>query len=204
MSKTFLDKVYDVEGVDATRDLYDAWSQSYEDEVRDNGYALPGRAAEALAAALEDKTAPILDFGCGTGLSGLAFKLHGFTHIDGVDLSADMLAQAEGKNVYTTLTQISADGPKEMDLSPYAAVAAVGVIGAGAAPLDTLQGLFDAMPSGAALCFSFNDHTLEDPSFDGYVQQLFETNRARLLSREYGDHLPVLGINSVVYVIDKL
>ena len=84
MTDKFLDKVYDARTADETRELYDAWSASYEAEVAENGYATPGRCAEALAKHLTDKDAPILDFGCGTGLSGLALKLAGFTTIDGV------------------------------------------------------------------------------------------------------------------------
>ena len=48
----------------------------------------------------------VLDFGCGTGLFGQALRLNGFANIDGVDLSADMLAQAKGKNIYASLAQI--------------------------------------------------------------------------------------------------
>lgn len=178
MSKSFLDKVYDVKGTHETRALYDDWSESYEAEVARNGYATPGRCARALAAALPDKTVPILDFGCGTGLFGQALRSSGFTRIDGVDLSADMLAQARTKQIYTNLAQIDADGPIP-DSTKYAAIAAVGVIGAGAAPLPVLDTLFDALAPGALLCFSFNDHTLEDPSFEARVNELLASGTAR-------------------------
>ena len=202
MSNTFLDKVYKVKGAEETRTLYDAWSASYEDEVGQNGYATPGRCAKALAQAVDDTSRPILDFGCGTGLSGLALTLSGFTTIDGVDLSKDMLAQAEAKELYRSLHQIEADGPLP-DATEYAAICAIGVIGAGAAPLSLLDKLFEALTPGAYLCFSFNDHTLADPSFEARVQDLIASGAARENTREYGDHLPGLNINSVVYVLQK-
>ena len=202
MSEGFLNKVYTVKGADATRALYDEWSQSYEAEVGDNGYATPGRCADALARAMPDLTQPILDFGCGTGLSGLALKLKGFERIDGVDLSSEMLRQAETKRIYRSLSQIGADDPlpKTHD---YAAITAIGVIGAGAAPLIVLDTLFDALSSGDFLCFSFNDHTLEDAAYDDRAQALVTSGVATLISKEYGDHLPGLNMNSMVYVLQK-
>ena len=202
MSGSFFDKVYGLDDVAETRALYDDWSKSYESEVADNGYATPARCAKALASAMPDITQPILDFGCGTGLSGLAFKLNGFALIDGVDLSADMLALAKAKGIYRSLKQIEADDTLDSP-AQYAAVAAVGVIGAGAAPLSVLVALFDQMASGTFLCFSFNDHTLEDASFEGYVNDLIAGGHARLISRDYGDHLPGLNMKSVVYVLEK-
>lgn len=202
MSDGFLDKVYNVKGADATRALYDEWSASYEAEVAENGYATPGRSAEALASAMGDLTCPILDFGCGTGLSGLALKLIGFTQIDGVDLSAEMLEQAKSKGIYRSLSQIDADGPLS-NVHDYAAITAIGVIGAGAAPLSVLDNLFNALSKDGFLCFSFNDHTLEDPAFEARVHDLIEAGLAKQISRDYGDHLPARNMNSVVYVLQK-
>ncbi len=44
----------------------------------------------------------IMDLGCGTGLSGEAFKDRA-CRLDGIDLSAAMLAEAARKNIYTSL-----------------------------------------------------------------------------------------------------
>ena len=146
MTDGFLNKAYGPRDAEATRKLYDDWATSYEAEVRENGYATPGRCAAALALHLKDKKTPILDFGCGTGLSGLALKLAGFEIIDGVDLSADMLKVAESKQLYRTLTQIEADADVPGTPGDYAAIAAIGVIGVGAAPIA----LFDTLMNGLA------------------------------------------------------
>ena len=136
MTEKFLDKVYDARDAASTRQLYDEWAATYEAEVAENGYVTPGRCAAALADQMTDLSAPILDFGCGTGLSGLALKTAGFEVIDGVDLSADMLAEARSKGAYRKLSQIEADTPLPHQPSEYAAIAAIGVIGAGAAPIS--------------------------------------------------------------------
>ncbi|MFK7762831.1 MAG: class I SAM-dependent methyltransferase [Roseobacter sp.] len=203
MSVSFLDKLYDVQGPASTRDLYDAWSQTYDDEVARHGYVTPGRCAEALAMYVDDQEKPILDFGCGTGLSGLALKLRGFSTIDGLDLSADMLDDAKRKRLYRNLCQT--DGRTRLTHSPgdYAAIAAIGVIGVGAAPTLVLHNLMHGLAKGGKLVVSFNDHTLEDPSFEAGLNEWLDCGAATLLFKEYGPHLPGINLKANVYVIEK-
>lgn len=199
----YLDKAYRARDVDSTRILYNEWSASYEAEVAEHGYATPARCAEALARFMPDKTLPILDFGCGTGLSGLALKMAGFQTIDGQDLSADMLAKAREKNVYRNLTNVEAGARFEHKAGDYAAICAIGVIGAGAAPVTIFDSLMDGLAKGGKFAFSFNDHTLEDPAFEARVLEWTDCGGATLLFREHGDHLPGINLKSIVYVIEK-
>lgn len=203
MTNEFLNKAYGARDTDATRELYDAWAASYEAEVANNGYATPGRCAAALAEHLSDKKAPILDFGCGTGLSGLALKLGGFETIDGVDLSLDMLEVAKTKQIYRTLSHTEADAELPGKPGDYAAIAAVGVIGAGAAPIAVFDTLMNGLDSGGFLVFSFNDHALADYANEGKLNEWLDCGAARLLVREYGPHLPGIDLKSNVYVIEK-
>lgn len=200
----FLNKAYGARDATSTRQLYDDWAASYESEVGDNGYATPGRCGAALTANMADLNAPILDFGCGTGLSGLALRLAGFSTIDGLDLSADMLAVARGKNLYRTLHQIEAGDALPHRPGDYAAIAAIGVIGAGAAPISIFDTLMDSLAPGGRFVFSFNDHALQDPINEAKMQDWIGTDRAKLLFKEYGDHLPGIDLKSNVYVIEKL
>lgn len=201
MIKTYLDKAYTARDAEGTRALYDNWSASYEDDIGKNGYATPARCAEALASFAPDKTLPLLDFGCGTGLAGLALKLAGFEVIDGVDLSSQMLEQALAKDLYRTLTQIEPDAELNGE---YTLISAVGVIGAGAAPISTLDTLLHALPSDGLLVFSFNDHALEQPENIGRLNEWLDCGAARLLFSEYGDHLPEIDMGSNVYVVQKV
>ncbi len=203
MSGKFFDRVYDARSADDTRTLYDAWAASYEADVAENGYATPGRCAAALAAFTQDLTAPILDFGCGTGLSGVALRLAGFETIDGVDLSADMLAEAKTKSVYRKLRQIDAGATPVDDPSDYSAIAAIGVIGAGAAPIDVFDTLMNCLTPGGKLVLSFNDHALSDPANEARIDAWVSRDAAILRFKEYGDHLPGLNMKSNVYIIEK-
>lgn len=201
MTESYLDRVYAARTADETRDIYDAWAATYEAEVAKNGYVTPGRCAAALADATADLTAPVLDFGCGTGLSGLALKLAGFSNIHGVDLSPEMLGQAEAKGVYASTRQVAAD--EAIAPGQYPSIAAIGVIGAGAAPIGVLDMLMNALGSGGRAVFSFNDHTLEDPVHEARVMEWTDCGAARLLFREHGDHLPGIGMKSTVYILEK-
>ncbi|MGB5865819.1 MAG: methyltransferase domain-containing protein [Sulfitobacter sp.] len=200
MTDKYLDKAYDIRDAADTRPLYDAWSASYEAEVSENGYATPARCAAALAAQVADFTQPLLDFGCGTGLAGLAFKLAGFEVIDGVDLSSEMLAQAREKSVYRSLNQIDANAAI---VGGYTLISAVGVIGAGAAPIGTLDTLLRALPRDGKLVFSFNDQTLADTCNTGRLNEWLDCGAARLLFMEHGPHLPARDMNATVYVVEK-
>ncbi|MEX0338606.1 MAG: class I SAM-dependent methyltransferase [Arenibacterium sp.] len=203
MSNGFLDKAYQARDADSTRKLYDDWAASYEAEVAENGYATPPRCADALASVSDDLSAPILDFGCGTGLSGLALKAAGFEVIDGLDLSADMLARARDKGLYRSLHQIEADDPLPHSPGDYAAIAAIGVIGAGAAPIAVFDTLMAGLATGNKVVLSFNDHALEDPANEAKLQAHIDAGTARMLFKEYGPHLPGIGIKSNVYVLEK-
>ncbi|MCA0872097.1 methyltransferase domain-containing protein [Seohaeicola saemankumensis] len=203
MSDTFLDRVYAARTAAETRALYDAWSASYDAEISAQGYVTPGRCAEALRAHMSDPTQPILDFGCGTGLSGLALALAGFTTLDGVDLSAEMLEGARAKGVYRDLTRIEADQPLRHAPGTYAAIAAIGVIGAGAAPISVFDTLMEGLAAGGLLVFSFNDHALQDPANVAKLAEWTDSGRARERFRDYGPHLTGMNLNSCVYIVEK-
>jgi predicted TPR repeat methyltransferase len=203
MTETFLDKAYDTTGVNATRALYRKWANSYDAEVSENGYATPKRCADALGAVTSDFTAPILDFGCGTGLSGLALSLVGFKAIDGMDLTQDMLDQAAEKNLYRSLSLTDPDVAFPVEKGNYSAISAIGVIGAGAAPLEVFDMLLGALGSGGKFVLSFNDSTLKNPAFEKRVGAVIKAGVADLLFEEYGDHLPGINMKSKVYVLEK-
>lgn len=203
MADGFLSKVYTARTPEETRALYDDWSSTYEAEIGANGYATPTRCAAALLRYSDDPTAPVLDFGCGTGLSGAALSNAGFSTIDGVDLSADMLERAHAKQIYRSLWQIAAGESPVYKIGDYAAITAVGVIGAGAAPASTFDLLMKGLALGGKLVLSFNDHALKDTAYEGRISEWTDCGAARVLFRETGPHLPGINVNSTVYVIEK-
>ncbi|MDH3453013.1 MAG: methyltransferase domain-containing protein, partial [Gammaproteobacteria bacterium] len=91
-----------------------------------NGYVTPGRCAQALADLAPDKSAPLLDLGCGTGLSGEALRAAGFATLDGTDFSEEMLTLARAKpGLYRNLILGDLNNPLPGAPGDYANVAAV-------------------------------------------------------------------------------
>lgn len=200
MSQNFLETAFTERDADGLCRFYNDWAATYEVEIDNNGYTAPARCAAALAEFAPDKSLPLLDFGCGTGLGGLAFKAMGFETFDGIDLSEAMLAQARAKQVYRDLTLIDTDAkPRE----GYPLIAAIDVIGVGTAPISTLDTLMYALPSGGKLVFTFNDQTLADPASTSRLNEWLDCGAARLLFSEHGEHLPAKNIDSTVYVVEK-
>ncbi len=185
------------------KSFYDEWSQSYEEEVTEQGYATPKRCADALAASVDDLDGPVLDFGCGTGISGEALAGAGFAEIDGCDISEQMLEAARKKNLYRRLWVSEEANPVAFPPGTYRHITAVGVISAGAAPVTLMDDLYGALPSGGTLTFSFNERTLKEPQFAQRVYEYVDTAAVHLLFRQHGDHLPGIDMTSTVYVMQK-
>lgn len=199
--KDHLKRVYGLDSQDATNAYYDDWAATYDAELIDAGYVTPERCALALKRFMPNTSQPILDVGCGTGLSGLAFAKHGFTTIDGSDVSTGMLEQARGRGVYRSVVHADADDPFPFVPGTYAALAAVGVVGAGAAPRSVLEEMMEKLTPAGLIVFSFNDHTLVDPDYDGVVEQAVDTGRFELLFQEHGPHIPKTNLEATVFVM---
>ena len=199
MTKTFLDKIYDGSVSMETEELYDTWAVSYDSEIEENGYATPRRCAEALAGLANDPAAPVLDLGCGTGLSGVALRAAGFTRIDGMDLSQGMLDKARARaGVYRDLIQVTANDPLPFDPGAYTHVLAAGVISPDHAPADTMDAVLERLPPGGTLVFSLNDHALSFPDFADGPARIEAAGLARISFNERGPHLPGIGLEAVV------
>ena len=203
MTKKYLDAVYELEDTGDTKGFYDNWSATYDAEVAENGYVTPARAATALSDLVTDKSAPLLDIGCGTGVSGAAFHAAGFTTIDGTDFSEEMLAQARTKGIYRTLTATDLSDPLPFEPGAYTNVAAIGVLNPGHAPAETIDDVLARLAPGGRFVFSLNDHALEDPSYEGRLREHIDSGNAVLEVKDYGDHLPKIGLSAMVYVLRK-
>jgi len=203
MSDKYLKGAYQLDGPEATRAHYQNWASSYDAEVGAHGYATPGRVAEALWSKMPEPQTPVLDYGCGTGLSGEALRVAGFQVIDGIDPTPKMLEGARAKGVYRKLSSFEITDPDPLEQGAYKAITAIGVIGTGAAPPEVFDLLMHALPKGGLLGFSFNDHTLEDKSYTSRLADWLDMGAARLLFREYGPHLPGMDLKSDVYIVEK-
>ncbi len=204
MAQRYIDKVYQPATAQERQQLYDEWATQYDAELAEQGYATPQRVAEALWSLMPRADARILDFACGTGLSGQALTAAGFGAIDGVDISEGMIAVAHGKAVYRDLRRIEPGGDMGIAQGQYDAICAVGAISPGAAPLVVFDALMETLTPGGLFVFSFNDHALDDPAFPAKVAEWVDSGGAVQRLAEHGPHLPKLDLGATVYVLERV
>lgn len=199
-----LRRVYEIDDPSEIRDYYDDWAASYDAELKVNGYASPARVADALAASAADLGAPVLDYGCGTGMSGAALLAAGFTVVDGADPAQQMLAVAAAKGIYRSLVHLDLEAAAPpFAAGSYAAVTAIGLIGPGAAPLALFDQLVQLVAPGGLFGFSFNDHAMDDPVYSAKVNEHVVTTWWSAVFEERGPHLPGLDVCSTVFVLRR-
>lgn len=189
--------------IEETKAVYADWADSYDDNMAQMAYATPDRIAAALQEVGAQAACPILDFGCGTGLSGAALARAGFTTIDGTDISPEMLAQARSKTIYRHLT-LGTPGQVDVEKGAYDIIIATGVISLGAAPPEMLGALLDVLKTSGLLAFSFNDPTLNDPIYINALQDVVDLKKAEIIFRKHGPHLSEKVTGSDVIVLRRL
>ncbi|WP_147125024.1 class I SAM-dependent DNA methyltransferase [Shimia ponticola] len=189
--------------VEETQSIYRDWANTYDEDVLKSGYVTPQRIAAALAATQIPKDAAILDFGCGTGLSGLALAEAGFQTVDGTDISPEMLDHAHTRGVYRDVVLGDA-GAIAFESGTHQAVVAAGVVSAGAAPPATLALLAHHLTTGGYLAVSFNDPSLKMGTYDAELERLVANGLLEVISRDHGPHLPEKGMGSDVTILRRL
>ena len=199
----FLNQTYRLETQEETLAHYEAWADTYDEEITENNYAQPTRCASALAQFSTIDEINVLDIGCGSGLSGLALNDFGFKNIDGCDFSPSMLEKAKSTNVYQKL--FLADINEELDIEEetYDAVCAVGVLAFAHVRTEALRQMLRVVKSKGLLVIGLNEHYWEGGSVGEKIRELSEGDEAELLFEEYGDHLPGADIGGWVAVLRK-
>ena len=189
--------------VDETKQIYADWAETYDKDVTAWGYATPPRIAMALRLSGANPDKPVLDFGCGTGLSGQALKAAGFAQIDGTDISAEMLEKARARGIYQHLWESEPGDMGHVKRGQYPIIVATGVISLGAAPPETLDMLLGVLPSGGLLAFSFNEATLADRAYTDRLDVAVLAPDIEMAFEEEGPHLPAKHMTSAVYVLRR-
>lgn len=185
---------------------YSSWAKTYDQEVAEqNAYAQPARTAEMLQRFLPDTSARLLDAGCGSGLSGIALKKAGYQWIDGCDFSPEMLEIARSKGCYQTLfTADLNEGQPDIAAHTYDAVTCVGVFSFGHVFPGACDDLLRILRPGGLLIIALNEQYWQNGDLEKKLDTLVAAGQIKILSKEFGDHLPGHNVNGWVIALEKL
>ena len=167
---------------------YAKWASQYDKDTEAYGYVGPRSAAQALARHVDPASAGrILDIGCGTGLTGLALRELGYEHIDGADLSPEMLALATKKGVYDSISVEDLLSGLSHDTDSYDTAVSVGTFGP-VGPKAFPQCLRVVKPGGI-LCVSVHDMFYEKKGFSTLFDRLVVEGKIDVLELGRQPHL---------------
>jgi len=134
--------------------IYAEWAGSYDAEVFGAlGFTGSDRIADLLAQHVDDRSLPVLDLGCGTGRVGERLRRHGFTAVDGIDISNEMLAVATGKDVYRRLDAVDLTAGGALPAAGYAASVSAGTFTSGHVGARHLAPIARAHRAGAIVAW---------------------------------------------------
>jgi predicted TPR repeat methyltransferase len=166
-----LGAVYDAKDPDEVAQLYDRWAETYDAEMAAAGYRHPSICLALLARHLPKGAAPLLDAGAGTGLIGEWLDIIGFPTVEGLDLSAGMLAVASRKGVYAALHRLALGGPLPFADGQFAGVISAGVFTTGHVGAEALPELIRVCRAGGVIVLTVKD-TIWTDGFDAAVSAL--------------------------------
>ncbi|MBI5088647.1 MAG: class I SAM-dependent methyltransferase [Actinobacteria bacterium] len=134
-------------------DLYRDWADEYDHDVFDVlGFTGTARVADLLAVHMPDRTAPVVDLGCGTGGAGARLAEHGFAVVDGVDISPEMLEVASRRGVYRHLSVADLNQPLQV-AGAYAGSVSAGTFTGGHVGADAVAGIATVLAPGAVVAW---------------------------------------------------
>lgn len=144
---------------------YADWAATYDRDTFRDGYHLPFSISAWLARHVPAGAGPILDAGCGSGLTGPVLAALGYHDIEGLDFSADMLRLADTRGAYSRLTRAELGKSLPWPDGHFAAFLSTGVFTEGHAPASSLDELVRITRAGGFAVFTVRDVVLETGGF---------------------------------------
>ena len=157
-------------------EVYRDWAKKYDyDNDHVLGTVSQPKSVNLLSTRLKDKTAKIIDVGCGTGLVGEKLKAKDFIYFDGLDISKDMLSIAKTRG-YRNLFLGSLNKQLPVLDDAYDAAMCIGVFTHGHVSSDRFNELCRIVKPGGYVCFTINEGVFEEYGFKEMIAE-FQFNK---------------------------
>lgn len=159
-------------------DNYDKWAAAYEVDLGD--IAGPREAVEQIVKYVPP-SARILDAGCGTGVIGQLLGEQGFSRVEGLDISAGMIQEAEKKRCYTAFHQQILGDQLSFENDSFDAVVIVGVFVRAHARSNSFAELIRITKPGGHIIFTLRPEFYANTDFKTTMDALETAGRWTLV-----------------------
>tara|TARA_B100000780_G_scaffold127594_1_gene89408 strand:- start:2949 stop:3569 length:621 start_codon:yes stop_codon:yes gene_type:complete len=165
---------------------YKKWSNSYDQDMKNWGYAYPVQLKKILKENLKlKKNIKILDAGCGTGYVAEALIELKFKNIVGIDFSQAMLEIAKRKKIYSKLICQSLNDTIKLRTNQFELVVCTGVLTSGHVGPSSIQELIRVVkPQGYFVC-SIAESIFKKNGFKKEIEKLAEIIRIEFVSKQF-------------------
>ena len=175
MNKDVVNKldIYKIKTQEELLQYYQNWTDGnkYNKDMVDWNYTAPQETVSVLKKYAFNKNFKILDAGCGTGLVGIELKKNGFSNIDGVDFSQNMLDLIP-KGIYKKIKKIDLNKSLKFKTNTYDVVMCVGTFTYGHVKPKALNELIRVTKNRGIICFTINEGIYEKYGFDNKIKEL--------------------------------
>ncbi|CAH3144796.1 unnamed protein product [Porites lobata] len=154
------------------RNLYDKWAADYDKETAKAGSCYRKPLAECLDAALKEAfpntlkdQLKILDAGAGTGMTGIELHKLGYTDIQALDISQEMLNIAKEKGVpykRFVCTPLTEQSIEEFETGEFDALISAGVLVKAHVRPAAFVEIIRMVKTGGLVCFSLRYNEVDD------------------------------------------
>jgi len=174
----FVSQAYGLTGENQTHvDFYRKWAVDYDHEMLDKlGYTSPGTIASLLIEHLPQTSSHILDIGCGTGLTSTLLHKEGYSNLDGIDLSPDMLQVATNRNIYRSLFTGDLNLPLALESNRYDAAISSGTFTHGHIGAEPLAEIVRILKPGGILAITVHRDLWHSHGFEDKLKSLISLN----------------------------
>ena len=165
---------------------YKKWSNRYDQDMQEWGYAYPVQLKKILKENLRiKKNIKILDAGCGTGYVAEALVELKFKNIVGIDFSQAMLEIAKQKKIYSKLICQSLNEKIKLRSNQFELVICTGVLTSGHVGPNSLQELIRVIkPQGYFIC-SIAESIFKKNGFKKEIENLSELAKMEFVSEQF-------------------
>ena len=152
---------------------YQDWTKKnkYNQDMVNWKYTAPQETVLVLKKYALNNKCKILDAGCGTGLVGIELKKCGYSNIDGVDFSQNMLDLIP-QGIYKKIEKVDLNKPLKFKTNMYDVVMCVGTFTYGHVKPQALDELIRITKNGGLICFTINEGIYEEYGFDNKIKEL--------------------------------